>query len=213
MDSEERGLQGFQALSQYFLGYARLHQGDYSQATHCAKSALPLAEQTCEYEIFSQAQMLVAAVDLAKGRYDKAREGFPEAIEIGQQKRYVKVLFGEGCGKFGLVCSQLELGDTKTARQILLDYLLDAVTAHRLDKLLYAFSGLALLNMNLGNEQLAHYLFRITSSYPFVRNSQWFNDVMREPIRKNLNHIPDGEEKMIDHKGIWEYSSYMISNI
>jgi len=118
MDSEERGLQGFQALSQYFLGYARLHQGDYSQATHCAKSALPLAEQTCEYEIFSQAQMLVAAVDLAKGRYDKAREGFPEAIEIGQQKRYVKVLFGEGCGKFGLVCSQLELGDTKTARQI-----------------------------------------------------------------------------------------------
>ena len=67
--------------------------------------------------------------------------------------------------------------------------------------------------MNLGNEQLAHYLFRIISSYPFVRNSQWFNDVMRKPIRKNLNHYPDGNQALIDHKGIWEYASDMISKI
>ena len=212
-DSEERGLQTFQATAQYYLGYAWLLHGNYDQSVICADLALPMAERTGDMEVISQSRMLPAAVELARGKYQKALKIFQEIENIRVPRRTGKLVFGEDCSNFGLACSLIYLGETTSARQILLDYLQDAVASQRLDKLLYTFSGLALLNMNLGNEQLAHYLFRITSSYPFVRNSQWFNDVMREPIRKNLNHYPDGDEKMIDHKGIWEYASDMISKI
>jgi tetratricopeptide (TPR) repeat protein len=202
--SEERGLQTFQSTALYFQGYSCLLLGKYDQTIRFAEIALPMAEQTSDLEVVSQLKMLTAAVDLVRGNYRGAYQGFVQAENIKVLSRSGRIIFGEDCGKFGYACSILGMGDTGEAQQLLLEYLQDAVISRRLDKAIYALSGLAKLFFDLGEIARSVNLLRSTTSLPFVRNSRWLNDVVVSPIRNQLTSHHKEWNEPYEHEDIWD---------
>jgi tetratricopeptide (TPR) repeat protein len=184
------GLKIRRAASLYYLGYACLHLGEYENAARYGKSALPLAQETNYKEIIAQSIMLPAAIALTNGAFIQALRGFEEAASAFVSKRFTRVLYGEDCGQLGLGAASLQLGRMDEAQKVLTDLLLQAVAAHRQDRLLYALVGIAILLAEQGDAEMAVELYSLAESYPFVGKSRWFSDAFGQHIKAATTKLP-----------------------
>lgn len=210
--AQERGLPGFQAFANYYMGYASLHLGNYHQVAEYVNSALPLAEQTGEYEMSDQLSMLLAAVNLAKGDHSQPINGFQAARKFHMQRNFLQIIYGENCGVFGLACTELENGNIPAARQLLVAYLKQAIEVQRLDLLNYALCGHVKLNQFLGDSANAIFIWRMISNSPFIHNSRWLIHLTYEPLRIQFPEEHESWHTQIEQRSIWEIASNLLDN-
>lgn len=215
--TEEQGLKAWQAMSLYCLGFSLLHLGEYDHAIKCCQVALSFAEKTKDWEIVSLSIMLPAAVSLAHRDFRSALRGFEDAARVPGSIRTAWLIAGEGLGQVGRGMALLKTGRLNAAKSSFTTLLQHAVSAHRLDQLLYAIAGISTLLAETGDEMRALELYSLAARHPFVGNSCWFEDVFGQYIEKPSTVSPDCRMPKTIDKGedydLWEVAEKLVNRL
>lgn len=155
------------------LAQAYLHQGKYQAARAQAEQILSLARELGYSGGASFGVALLGEVALAEGDFAAAQRHLEESARIvaeGTSGDPARLLAWLGLAARGL--------DRRTeARQHLTGALQWAGEAQQLIELLVGLAGVALLESDEGEPEQAIELYALASSFPFVSNSRWFEDV------------------------------------
>jgi hypothetical protein len=156
--------------------------------------------------------MLLTAVNLAEGDLNRSFDGFQEARKFHGQKNFVRAIFGENCGVFGLAITEMGIGNLAAARHLLTQYLQQAIEVQRLDLMYYALCGHVKLNQQLGDPTNAIYLWRMISSHPFIHNSRWFNRLILIPLQMQVPVEDESWHRQLEQRSIWDLASDLIES-
>jgi len=169
------------------LGFTQVHLGEYDQACAQISRGLDLAREIDNPRMVGLALVALSHARLAMDAHAEAERLLQEAITLYQELAQPEYL------EWALAClgyAELALGKRALARQHLKGALrIDgALLSVRL--LSTAFSAIALLFADQGQQTRAVELYALASRYPYVANSRWFEDVVGKRIAAAATALP-----------------------
>jgi tetratricopeptide (TPR) repeat protein len=172
------------------LGFAKLHLGEYTDACNQTQRSIALAEQpgiSGIPQLMGRALHLLGAVALVEEAYAEAQQSLHDSVaiyqEMGHQERRDQARAVLGYAAHGL-------GDLDQAGNHLSAALRTASELGVFRPLVYALPGVALLLMDREQTERAVEVYALASTYPFVANSRWFEDVAGKHIAAAAEALP-----------------------
>jgi len=200
------------------LGSVDMYAGEYARARIQAETALALAKRTRYRWGIARSLSLLSGVTLAEAESrlgagttppvqhaGAAREAYAEARRLAQES----AAFYREVGmrhRFGLPLAVLGvaargLGDVAQAQHHLCEALRVAGDIGDFWPLMLALPAAALLLADRGEQERAVELYALASRYPFVANSQWFEDVFGRHIAAVAAALPPEVVAMAQERG------------
>jgi tetratricopeptide (TPR) repeat protein len=174
--------------SMAILAQCYQHLGDSQAARAQAEDALSLAQGVDFARAVGMALGLLGAVALAEGAYEEACARCEESLAIWHQSvGHPSKFEGE------LACLALAawgMGQGDEAWQHLRAQLAWAQESQMLMPALFGLVGVARLLADEGETERAAELHALASTYPFVANSRWFEDVAGKPVSAMAATLP-----------------------
>jgi tetratricopeptide (TPR) repeat protein len=153
-------------------------------------------------------------VALAREAYDEAQQLFQESVglmrETGRQPQLGEVLAAQGLAARGL-------GDPSEARRQLREALGRGVEIRHVWTVVEALPALTLVLADQGEGERAVELYALASRYPYVANSQWFEDVCGKHIAAVAATLPPDVVSAAQERGqardLWATADEMLEEL
>jgi tetratricopeptide (TPR) repeat protein len=184
-EREDRIMEGWAWLA---LGVEAMHRGSYEEARPAARSALAVSKASGDREVFASSHMALGRLALAAGAYGEAHEWLQRSIALYEQVGRMYWIAGEAL--VAQVYAARGLGQPAQARGHLGEVFHLLIDTRNFTTALHSLPAAALLWMDAGEVERAVELYALASSYPFVANSRWFEDVAGREISAAAETLP-----------------------
>jgi predicted ATPase len=168
------GLREAYAFSETLLGIIALHLGMFDQAQAQGEQALAVFHEIDSPRGVAYACLLLGGAALAQQQFGPAESLFLKSLaiyrELGQRDELAQALALLGYARHGL-------GNLGQGRRNLIEALQTALEIRAFMPMMLALPAVALLAVAEGQADQALGLHTLLSRYPFVANSDWFEQV------------------------------------
>ncbi len=183
---EALGAQMRIAESTLFLSYCDTHLGIYERAGHLAGTCLTQCHTRGYVHQSAKCYEQLGLIALAYEHYEQAQQWIKQSDAIFRKsgvQRMLSTLVGLGYVTCGL-------GKRRIAKQHFYQALESIIHQHNWWMLLYALPGVARLLSDLEYVECAVELYGFLSQYPYIGNSQWFEDVAGKYVASTATALP-----------------------
>jgi predicted ATPase/DNA-binding SARP family transcriptional activator len=193
------------------LGAAKAQLGQYDQARTQEQAALSLGQEFGDRAGVGHALLWLGHIALVEEAYDEARQLLQESSaifrELKQQEQVANAVISLGYATH-------ESGETATAQQHLATGLQTAAEIDAFLPLLLAIPLAALLSADQGNGEKAVELYALSSRFPFVSTSRWFEDIVGRRVAAVATTLPPEAVAAARERGqardIWETAAELL---
>jgi tetratricopeptide (TPR) repeat protein len=176
---DDLGLRDRVAFSMAMLAYAMIHLGEYEPAFHKAQVAFTDFQELGSRRGMGYALLVMGWAYLGAGQTAEARQLLHKSLtiyqEIGQRDELAQALALLGYAAY-------RLDDPSQAQQHLIEGLRTATQIRAFMPMMLALPALALLLIDQDRHEQTIELYALASRYPFVANSQWFEDMAGQEV-------------------------------
>jgi len=185
----ELGCRAWFGYTSCFLPFYQLHQGLYEGASDWGQIALKIGREIGSHRVTGHALLSLGWVSLGEAAYAEALGQLEEAVAIYRAFEAPENL---AYTLTGLAITEHHQGNLGQARAVLSEALRTAGVGSRVSNLM-VLAGIALLKTDRYVEvdvEQAVELYALVSRYPFVGNSQWWEDVVGQHIMAAAASLP-----------------------
>jgi tetratricopeptide (TPR) repeat protein len=220
---DELGPQSFRLSlgSIWLLGAAALHQRKYGEARNCGNVTEAGARDAAIFPYVGMSLFLLGSVALVDGAFGHAQDCLRETLTIyGEHGVAPLYTAGPGPGQVlaALGYAERRAGELENAREYLTEALGKALEGRDFRALLTALPLAALLLADGGSSrsepERAVALYALASRYPFVANSQWFEDIAGKEISAVAGTLPPDVVAAAQERGrawdLWETAAELL---
>jgi tetratricopeptide (TPR) repeat protein len=184
---EEMGLPFVVRWSNALLGDAKLHRGQYEGARALAKMALAHSQESGDPALAIQSLYGLGLVAVVGEAYDEAHQLLQECVGLIREIKQHWIL-GQVLAGLGLACRGL--GQLTQAGEHFREALRAGVEKRHIWMLVEVLPAFALFLSDQGQVENSLELYALASRYPYVANSQWFEDVAGKRIAAIATTLP-----------------------
>jgi tetratricopeptide (TPR) repeat protein len=167
-------------IANNLLSQEKLHLGQYDQADELGQSSLSMAQEIGDQELIGVALSVLGEVALAQARDLEAQQLLQKSSTIFRELGYQDNL-STTLAVLGI--ADCRLGMVSQAQQYLGDVLRRATEGQPITTLPFLLPALAVLLIAQDEKERAVELYALVSSnFPFVANSRWFEEVVGRGI-------------------------------
>jgi tetratricopeptide (TPR) repeat protein len=167
------------AFSVAILAHALIHLGEYEAAYDRAKVALTDFQKLGSRRGMGYALLMMGWAYLCVGQTAEAQQFLQESLtiyqEIGQRDELAQALALSGYAAY-------RLDDPSQAQHYLIEGLSTASQIRAFMPMMLALPAMSLLFIDQDRHEQAIELYALASRYPFVANSQWFEDMAGQQV-------------------------------
>jgi predicted ATPase/DNA-binding SARP family transcriptional activator len=161
------------------LGGTEIHVGSYDEARALARAALNLSRELGQRSAVAGACVQLGRLALTEDAYDEAQGWLTQSVASYEQAGRPRAMGG---ALATLPYVARGLSQPIQALQHLRAVLQTAAQVHRRNRALASLPAMALLLMDDGQVERAVELYALASSFPYVANSRWFEDIAGKHI-------------------------------
>jgi len=181
------------------IAKALLHQGQYTEALAYAQISLELGKKKSEQLSIGLALYNLGDIALVENRLVEAQEQL--------QKSSASMLANKQNNLYGLpiadlVYASLALNQPDRATQYLCQCLECAIKTRSFMPAIQALPAIALLALDQGNINWAVEVYALACTYPFISNSEWFEDMAGKPLSVAAAQLPKEVVKAASSRGM-----------
>jgi predicted ATPase/class 3 adenylate cyclase len=187
---DDLGLPRGLAKANVTLGEAQAHLGQYEQARAFAQTGLTLYRGIDIPWGIGYAHFVLGMIALAQEAYAEAHNSLRESVSLLREVGHRENL---GCALAVLGYAARGLGQLPQARQHLYEALQTAADIGAFMPFVLGLPVVALLSADEGDARSAERaveVYALASRYPFVANSQWFEDIVGRHIAAVAGTLP-----------------------
>jgi predicted ATPase len=181
------GSRGWSAITLANLGFVELHLGRYSEARIHGQKALQFARHLSYQNAMGLSLCVLGSIALAKAAYVEAQRFLRQSTDVLRKSEYPANLSLVLSCLAAAVCGG---GDLDGSHGHLLESLQIAARIGVFLANLHALPTIAMLLVIRGDGKRAVEVYALASRYPFVANSQWFEDIVGKQIAAAAASLP-----------------------
>jgi predicted ATPase/tetratricopeptide (TPR) repeat protein/DNA-binding XRE family transcriptional regulator len=170
------------------ISKALLHQGQYAEALAYAQSSLELGQKKSDPLSIGLAHYNLGDIALVENRLLEAQEQLHKS-SASMLANKQNILYGLPMAD--LVYASLALNQPDRAAQYLCQCLECAIKTRSFMPAIQALPAIALLASDQGNIEWAVEVYALARTYPFIVNSQWFEDMAGKPLSVAAAQLPN----------------------
>jgi hypothetical protein len=187
------------------------HQGRYEEALVAVEKGMPLACELGARREIGLGNVILGMIHLGKNDFVKAgvcgKKCVKQYQELNQQEEMA-------LGLAVLVYTQLGLGRSRDAINTLCDTLQIGLQIRGLYPVLYVLFGAARILIDKGKVEKGLEISALAERYPFIGNSQWFDDVAGREIKTARDKLPPEVVAAAQERGrareIWQTAAELL---
>jgi tetratricopeptide (TPR) repeat protein len=195
----ELGHRNYVTEAQSSLGIVDIHRGRYEEARDRLQTSLELARSQGPPYCVGLNLLLLGCLDLAEGAHTQAYQSLQDSIAAYQEVGGHQDDLSWALATLAIAAHGLE--DTPETRQHLCHALELAEESGVVPPLLWALPATALLLAGEGDLERAVEVYALSSRYPLVAKSRWFEDVVGNRIAEVAATLPTERVAILQERG------------
>jgi tetratricopeptide (TPR) repeat protein len=207
----EFGLSGWSSLE---LGMVELHLGEYDGARSAAQTTSDDSRESGDIRGVGVSLEILGRAALAEERNNEARQLLKKSVTAHRAAGQPQWL-AEALASLGL--SVCVLGEFTAARAHLSEALLTGTETRDLWAIVETLPAFAHILVDEGKIERAVELYALASRYPYVANSQWFEDVVGKHIAAVSATLSPGVVSAEQQRGrardLWETAEQLLEEL
>jgi predicted ATPase len=209
--SVEYSLREKEGWARTTLGNSLMHQGYYDQAQREFERALKLVQETGNQDVEIKLWAGLGYLVLIPG--DDGREAqtfFEKALRLSNQ---VEDEFFLGLSLGGLLLANCQAGASERARQRAIIYLEYAIRIRVYRWLNEALATVAFYLARFDNKQKALWVWQQASRQPYIKASQWYNDVIGREIDMLTAGLSPLPTAAVTNHDLWKTAESLLADL
>jgi tetratricopeptide (TPR) repeat protein len=193
---------------------ALLHLGHYAEAEQNIKQKLAVCTERKNFSIIGTCYLILGSLSIVNTEYKKAIRLLEKSIDLYQNMGEI-VYASWVAPAYGVVARKLGFGEK--AQTMLLQALEIGLVQLSIVPIQLALPIIALFKVDSGNNEKAVELYSLACTMPFIKNSQWFYDVVGKEMEQVMSEMPVNFVASAKARGkkadVWETAKSLLGEL